>query len=88
MYKEKPLVRSGKTIYYGFSYEPYVVMINIMTTKKVGEMDVADRVSVQLISTDPDVRPAERIIKKSEKKGLFAAMDVGAVWLERALAKK
>ena len=49
---------------------------------------MADRVSVQLISTDPTARPSERIIKKSEKKGLFAAMDVGAVWLERALAKK
>lgn len=88
MYKEKPLVRSGKTIYYGFSYEPYVVLINIMTVKKVGDRDIADRVSVQLISTDPDARPSERIIKKSEKKGLYAAMDVGAVWLERALAKK
>ena len=88
MYKEKPLVRQGKTIYYGFSYEPYVIMIIVMTTKKVGDMDVADRVSVQLISTDPTARPSERIIKKSEKKGLFAAMDVGAVWLERALAKK
>ncbi|MBR5428121.1 MAG: hypothetical protein IK118_07220 [Clostridia bacterium] len=88
MYKNKPLVRSGKTIYYGFSYEPFVVMINILTTKKVGETDVADRVSVQLISTDPTARPSERIIKKSEKKGLFAAMDVGEVWLERALAKK
>ncbi|MBR1811291.1 MAG: hypothetical protein IJ766_06560 [Clostridia bacterium] len=85
-YKGKPLVRSGNTIYYGNSYDPYVIMINVVSTKKVGELDVADRVSVQLISTDPDARPHDRIIKKSEKKGLYAAMDVGAVWLDRALS--
>ncbi len=86
-YKGKPLVRCGNTIYYGYSYEPFVILINVVTTKKVGELDVADRVSVQLLNTDPDVRPRERIVKKSEKKGLYAAMDIGSIWLERALAE-
>lgn len=85
-YKGKPLVRMGNTIYYGYSYEPVVVMINVVTTKAVGDKNVADRVVVQLISTDPDLRPRDRILKKSEKKGLYAAMDVGAIWLDRALA--
>ena len=28
----------------------------------------------------------ERIIKTSEKKGLYAAMDIAEIWLQRALA--
>lgn len=86
MYKGKPLVRCGNTIYYGNSYDPFVILINVVSTKKVGDLDVADRVSIQLLNTDPNVRPRERIVKKSEKKGLYAAMDIGAIWLERALS--
>ena len=83
-YKGYPLVRSGKTIYFGNSYDPFIIMIQIATTKKVGEEEIADKVLVQLINTDPDVRPRDKIAKKSEKKGLYAAMDVAAIWLERA----
>ena len=87
-YKGYPLVRSDKTIYYGNSYDPFIIMIQIATTKKVGEMEIADKVLVQLLNTDPDVRPRDRIVKKSEKKGLFAAMDIATIWLERANSRK
>ncbi|MBQ7962143.1 MAG: hypothetical protein IJ289_06035 [Clostridia bacterium] len=86
-YKGKPLVRCGKTIYYGNMCDPYVIMLQICSTKKVGELDVASRVTVQLLNTDPDVRPRERIVKKSEKQGLYQAMDIASIWLERALAQ-
>lgn len=86
-YKGRPLVRSGNTLYYGFSYDPFVIMITVVSTKKVGELEVADRVAVQLLNTDPTVRPRDRIAKKSEKKGLYAAMDIGSIWLERALSE-
>lgn len=85
MYKGKPLVRCGKTLYYGNSYEPFVIMMQIVTTKKVGDMEIADKVFVQLLNTDPTVRPRDAIVKKSEKKGLYAAMDIASIWLERAL---
>ncbi len=83
-YKGYPLVRSGKTIYYGNSYDPFIIMIQVATTRKCGDVEIADKVLVQLLNTDPDVRPRERIVKKSEKKGLYAAMDIAATWLERA----
>lgn len=86
-YRGKPLVRSGNTIYYGNMSDPYVIMLQITGTKKVGEVDVAERVLIQLLSTDPDCRPKDRILKKSEKKGLYNAMDIGTIWLERALEK-
>ena len=80
-------MRSGNTLYYGSMAEDFVIMIQILTTRKIGELDVADRVTVQLLDTDPSVKPKDQIVKKSEKKGLWAAMDIGTVWLERALAK-
>ena len=51
-------------------------------------MDVATKVSIQLQLTDPDVKSRDRVVKKSEKEGLYAAMDVASVWLERALARQ
>ena len=84
-YKGKPLVRCGNTIYYGNMTDPYVVLLQILSSKKVNDLDVADKVTVQLLSTDPDARPKDRIIKKSEKKGLYQAMDIGSIWLDLAL---
>ena len=88
MYKGRPLVRSGNTIYYGKMNEEYVVMLQILSTKEENGMTVADKVQIQVIATDPDVRPKDRIVKKSEKTGLYNAMDIGAIWLDRALAGK
>ena len=85
-YKGKPLVRNGTTIYYGDPSENYVIMMQITATKPVGDVEVASKVSVQLLNTDPDVSPRERIVKTSEKKGLYAAMDIAEIWLSRALA--
>ena len=85
-YKGKPLVRNGNTIYYGDPSENYVIMMQITATKPVGDVEVASKVSVQLLNTDPDVSARERIVKTSEKKGLSAAMDIAEIWLSRALA--
>lgn len=87
MYKGRPLVRSGNVLYYGNMYEEFVVMLQILTTKEVGDMTVADKVQVQLMSTDPDLRMKDRISKKTEKRGLYNAMDFGSVWLQRSLEK-
>ena len=87
-YKGYPLRRNGDTIYYGSMADKYIVMFQILDSKKEQDMDVATRVSVQLQLTDPDLKSKDRIVKKSEKDSLYAAMDVGAIWLERALAGK
>ena len=86
-YKGKPLVRCGETLYYGNMSDPFLIMLTVNSTKKVGELDLSGRVTVQLINTDPEVRPRERIVKKSEKQGLYQAMDIASIWLERALSQ-
>ena len=88
VYKNHPLRRIDNLIYYGSMADKYVVMLQILDTKKEQDMDVATRVSVQLQMTDPDLKSRDRVVKKSEKDSLYAAMDVGCIWLERALAGK
>ena len=88
MYKGRPLMRKDNLIYYGTMADSHIVMLQILETKKVGDTDIATRVSVQLQLTDPAAKSRDRIVKKSEKPGLYTALDVGCVWLERALAGK
>ncbi len=87
-YKGKPLVRSGNTIYYGDMNDDYVIMMRILSSKEFGDTDLASKVSVQLVNTDPNVSIKEKIVKTSEKKGLYAAMDIADIWLTRALNSK
>ena len=88
VYKNHPLRRVDNLIYYGSMADEYIVMLQILETKKEKDMDVASRVSVQLQLTAPDLKSRDRVVKKTEKDSLYAAMDVGAIWLERALAGK
>jgi hypothetical protein len=87
-YKGRPLMRKDNIIYYGSMADSHIVMLQILETKKVADQDVASRVSVQLQLTDPTARSRDRIVKKSEKDGLYTALDVGSIWLQRALAGK
>ena len=87
-YKGKPLVRSGDTIYYGSMKDKYVVKMDIKSKKKIGDLDVADKVSLQLMYTDPAaLTTGKAIVKTSEKSGLYLALDVAEAWLTRALAE-
>ena len=85
-YKGHPLRRKDNIIYFGSMADKYIIMMQILETKKVEDMDVATKVSVQLQLTDPELKSRDRVVKKSEKDSLYAAMDVASVWLERALA--
>ena len=88
VYKGHPLRRKDNLIYYGSMADKYIIMMQVMDSKKVKDLDVATKVSVQLQLTDPDLKSRDRVVKKSEKDSLYSAMDVAAVWLERALASK
>ena len=88
MYKGHPLMRKDNLIYYGSMADSHIVMLQILETKTMGDTEIATRVSVQLQLTDPAAKSRDRIVKKSEKIGLYTALDVGSVWLSRALAGK
>ena len=84
-YKGHPLRRKENLIYYGSMADKYIIMLQVMETKKVDDLDVATKVAVQLQLTDPELKSRDRVVKKTEKDSLYAAMDVASVWLERML---
>lgn len=86
MYKGNPLVRSGNTLYYGSMSDPYVIMMQVSSVSTGFDMEMSEKIAIQLLATDMDLRAKDRVIRKSEKVGLYNALDIGSIWLERALA--
>ncbi len=84
-YKGKPLVRKGKEIYYGDMSEKYVIKFDVLSETEENGQTVPDKMAITLMLSDTELAEKDRVKKKSEKQGFFEAMDLGAVWLERAL---
>ena len=84
-YKGKPLVRCGDELYYGSMDQRFVIRMQIKSKKNVNGLEIADKVVIQLLCTDPDLSPRKQLVKSSEKTGLYVALDIADVWLERAL---
>ena len=87
-YKGHPLRRVDNLIYYGTMAEKYIIMMQVLSTKKVQDMDVADKVSIQLQLTDPNLRSRDRVVRSTEKGSMAEAMEFATIWLERALSGK
>jgi len=88
MYKGHPLMRKDNMVYFGSMADKYIVIMQILESEDFQDLKLATKVSVQLQLTDQTVRSRDRIVKKSEKDGFYTALDLGCVWLERALAAK
>ncbi|MGD9560405.1 MAG: hypothetical protein AB7V55_07360 [Oscillospiraceae bacterium] len=85
-YKGKPLVRSKNEMYYGDLADPYVVFMQILSTRQEQGDTLPDKIMVMLLSTDTTLAPKDRIAKQSVKNGLYNALDFAAILLGRALA--
>lgn len=85
-YKGRRLTRKGKVIYYGSMAEKYIIMLQITDTENLDDLELATGVSLQLQLTDPEIKSKDRIVKKTETEGIYQAMDIAVIWLERALA--
>ena len=49
IYKGHPLRRIDNLIYYGTMADPYIVMMQILESKKENGLDMATKVSLQLV---------------------------------------
>lgn len=87
-YKGRPLRRKDNLIYYGDMADSHIILLQILETRPVGDLEVATKVSIQLQLTAPDLKSRDRVVKRSEKDSLYSAIDVASVWLERALATR
>ena len=83
-YKDKPLVRRGNMIYYGNPLDKYIILLIINASKKIEDLDVSTSVTIQLQENSPG---RDRIIKKAERDGMYAAMDIAEYWLQDALER-
>lgn len=87
-YKGHPLRRKDNLIYYGSMADKYIVMIQVTGSEKLGGLDVANKVQLQLQRTEPGLKSKDRVVKQSDQPDLFSAIDMGSIWLMRALAGK
>lgn len=88
MYRNHPLRRIDQMIYHGSMADSHIILMQVKETKKDKDLEVATKVSVELQRTAPDLKSRDRVVKRSEKSSLYDAMDISAIWLERALAGK
>ena len=87
-YKGHALMRKDNIIYYGSMSDKYIVMIQILSSAPMDDLKLSGKVLVQLQFTDPEISAKDRIVKSAERVGLWNAVDLASVWLERALAPK
>lgn len=87
-YKGHPLRRKDNLIYYGSMADKYIIVLQVLSSQKEGDLEMANKVSIQLQLTDPDIKSRDVVVKRSEKQNLYDAMDLGAIWLDRALSGK
>ena len=82
-YKGKPLVREGDTICYGDMTDKCILILEIMSYKKIGNEEVPNKIFIQLVdSKDPN-----NILRQGSKNGLYEAFDLGITWLDHELKK-
>lgn len=87
-YKGHPVVKDANRIYYGEPTNKAIVVLTVLQNSVLGDMEIPSRIIVQLQSTDPALAmKKEKIINECERKTLADALNIGSVWLEKALAE-
>ena len=82
-FRGKPIVRKNNIICYGDPNEKAVLVLTVLSSKKLGEEEIPDMILIQVQSTDTSL--PDRVLKQGMKNGLYQALDFGASWLENTL---
>ena len=69
MYKGRPLMRKDNLVYYGSMADSHIVMLQILETKKVGDMDLATRVCKEKRKRRLLHRPGRRLCMAGTRSG-------------------
>lgn len=92
IFRGKPLIREGNTFCYGSMSDKYVLFMMVLSNKKIKtangkECEVPDKIILQILSTDTKLPPHERVVKQFDRSGLYDAMEIGLIWLDRLNGK-
>ncbi len=88
-FQGRPLLRENNIICYGDTNDAYILFMVILSEKTVEiaggskKVTVPDKILAQILSTDFSKPPHERIAKQFEKDGLYEALDLGIIWLDK-----
>ena len=85
VYREKPLLRDGNTLYYGDFSENFIVRFTILESEKLNDLDMAKKNIIELLEKNGDDISQAKLTKKAERTSMWAALDIGIYWLEDIL---
>jgi len=85
VYRDKPLLRDGNTLYYGDFSENFIVRFTILESEKVNDLDMAKKIIIELLEKNGDDIKSAKLTKKAERTSMWAALDIGIYWLEDIL---
>ncbi len=89
MFRGKPFVRQDNLLCYGDMNDKYILFLMILNSKKIDtqepgkQVEVPDKIIVQILSTDTSKPSHERMVKQFDKSGLYDALEIGMIWLDK-----
>lgn len=85
-YKDKPVLRVGKTIYYGDPADKYILVLDILEDTPSADITRTTKVSIKLMDNTGELGKGQ-VFRQSERENLYKAFDIGAWWLQAALSQ-
>jgi hypothetical protein len=82
-YRGHHLVRKNNEIFYGNMSADYVTKIDVQSTRKLDDLNIADKVRIQLLPTDTENLDITKI-KTTSRDNLYEALEVAHTWLSKA----
>ena len=84
MYQGKPLIRQDNAYVWGdMQNDRAVLLLLVLSNKEISGQQIPDNILVQVVSTED----TQKVLKQGQKNGLFAALDIGTVWLKKELGE-
>lgn len=83
-YNDKPILRCGNRIYYGNFEDKLILVLDILETKKVGDVEAATSVLIQVMDNTGELGEGQ-VFRKATRDNLYKALDIGEWWLKDAL---
>ena len=83
-YNGKPIMRSGNRIYYGNLADKLILVLDILESKKVNDLEVSQKILVQVMDNTGELGKGQ-VFRKATRDNLYKALDIGEWWLKDAL---
>ena len=83
-YNGKPIMRCGNRIYYGNLADKLILVLDILESKKVNDLEVSQKILVQVMDNTGELGKGQ-VFRKATRDNLYKALDIGEWWLKDAL---